>query len=93
MAHVLFLFLMTAFAQTLELEWKKLGIPILSVMTAGIEHLAHGKIGSHTPKMSKSKKRITYKILQCLYVDDSAFPFGTREDMQRGMELIHHHLA
>jgi hypothetical protein len=43
MAHVLFLFLMTAFAQTLELEWKKLGIPILSVMTAGIEHLPTGK--------------------------------------------------
>ena len=34
MAPVLFLFLMTAFAQTLELECKK----ILSVMTASDEH-------------------------------------------------------
>jgi len=50
-------------------------------MTAGDEHLVDGKICSHTPKMSKSKKLITYEILQCLYVDDSAFPFGTREDM------------
>jgi len=91
MAPVLFLFLMTAFAQTLELEWKTVGIPILSIMTASDEHLADGKICSHTPKMSKSKKLITYEILQCLYVDDGAFPFGTREDMQRGMELIHHH--
>ena len=93
MAPVLFLFLMTAFAQTLELEWKKSGIPILSVMTAGDEHLADGKICSHTSKMAKSKKLIAYEILQCLYVDDGAFPFGTREDMQRGMELIYHHFA
>jgi hypothetical protein len=47
---------MTAFAQTLELEWKKLDIPILSVMTAGDEHLADGKICSHTPKMVKHMK-------------------------------------
>jgi hypothetical protein len=93
MAPVLFLFLMTDFAQTLELEWKKLDIPILSVMTAGNEHLANGKICSHTPKMVKSKKLTTYEILQCLYVNDGAFPFGTREDMQRGMELIYHHFA
>jgi hypothetical protein len=84
---------MTAFAQTLELECKKLGIPILSVMTAGNKHLADGKICSHTPKMSKSKKLITYEILQCLYVDDGTFPFGTREDLQRGMESIYHHFA
>ncbi len=70
MAPVLFLFLMTAFAQTLELEWKKIGIPILSVMTAGNEHLADGKICSHPPKMVKSKKLTTYEILQCLYVND-----------------------
>jgi hypothetical protein len=93
MAPVLFLFLMTAFAQTLELEWKKIDIPILSVMTAGDEHLADGKICSHTPKMVKSKKLTTYEILQCLYVNDGAFPFDTREDMQRGMELIYHHFA
>ena len=63
MAPVLFLFLMTAFAQTLELEWKKSGIPILSVMTAGDEHLANEKICSHTPTMAKSKKLTTYEIL------------------------------
>ena len=55
MAPVLFLFIMTAFDQILELEWKTVGIPILSIMTAGNEHLADGTICSHTPKMSKSK--------------------------------------
>ena len=38
MVPVLFLFLMTAFAETLELVWKDHDIPILSVMTAADEH-------------------------------------------------------
>ncbi len=82
MAPILFLFLMTAFAKTLELEWRKLDIPILSVMTAADMHIAEGKICSHTPAMFKSKKLTAYEILQCLYADDAAFPFGTRKDLQ-----------
>jgi len=93
MAPVLFLFLMTAFAETLEIVWKDQGIPILSVMTAADEHLAEGKICSHTPAMFRSKKLAKYEILQCLYIDDCAFPFGTREDLQRGMELVYCHFA
>jgi hypothetical protein len=84
---------MTAFAETLEIVWKDQDVPILSVMTATDEHLAEGKICSHTPAMFRSKKLSSYEILQCLYVDDGAFPFGTREDLQHGMELIYHHFA
>ena len=73
MAPVLFLFLMTAFDEILEIVWKAKGIPILSVMTAADEHLAEGKICSHTPAMFRSKKLTRYEILQCLYVDDGAF--------------------
>ena len=93
MAPILFLFLMTAFAETLEIVWKDQDIPTLSVMTATDERLAEGKICSHTPAMFRSKNLSSYEILQCLYVDDGAFPFGTREDLQRGMELIYHHFA
>ena len=93
MGPVLFLFLMTASAKTLELVWKDQDIPILSVMTAAGEHLAEGEICSHTPAMFRSKKLATYGILQCLYNDDGAFSFGTREDLQRGMELVHCHFA
>jgi hypothetical protein len=93
MAPVLFLFLMTAFAETLELVWKQMDILILSVMMAANENLANGKICSHTPAKFKSKKLAEYEILQCLYVDDGAFPFGTREDLQGEMELMHHHFA
>ncbi len=93
MAPVLFLFLMTAFVKTLEFVWKERDIPILRVMTIANEHIAEGKIFSHTPAMFKSKKITAYEILQCLYVDDGAFPFETREDLQHGMELIFHHFT
>jgi hypothetical protein len=93
MAPVLFLFLMTAFAETLELVWKERDIPILRVMTTANEHIAEEKICSHTPTMFKSKKLTAYEILKCLYVDDGIFPFGTREDLQRGTELIFHHFT
>ena len=93
MAPVLFLFLMTAFAETLELVWKDHDIPILSVMAAADEHFEKEKICSHTPAMFRSKQLMAYGVLQCLYVDDGAFLFGTREDLRRGMELIYHHFA
>ena len=73
MAPVLFLFLMTAFVKTLELVWKERDIPILRVMTTANDHIAEGKICSHTPAMFKSKKLTMYEILQCLYEDDGAF--------------------
>jgi hypothetical protein len=93
MAPVLFLFLMTAFAETLEIIWREQAIPILKVMTASDDNLINGKICSHTPAMFTSKKLTAYKILQCLYVDDGAFPFGSREDLKRGMELVFHHFG
>jgi hypothetical protein len=39
MVPVLFLFLMTAFRETLKLVWKQTDIPILSVMTAADKNL------------------------------------------------------
>jgi hypothetical protein len=93
MAPVLFLFLMTAFAKTLELVWKQLKIPILSIMTAADENPANGKICSHIPARFRSKKLTAYKILQCLYADNGTFSFGTRADLQQGMELIYHNFA
>ena len=76
MAPVLFHFLVTAFAETLEKVWKHQGIPIITVMTAANNNLIDGKICNHTPAMFASKKLSAYEILQCLYVDDGAFPIG-----------------
>ena len=68
-------------------------IPIVTVMTAANNNLIDGQICSHTPVMFTSKNLPAYEILQCLYVDDGAFPFGTREDLINGMELIYQHFG
>ncbi len=93
MAPVLFLFLMTAFAETLEIDWREQAIPILKVMTASNDKLINGKICSRTPAMFTSKNLTAYEILQCIYVDDGAFPFGSRKYLTRDMELIFHHFG
>ncbi len=93
MAPVLFLFLMMAFAETLEIVWRQQEIPIVSVMVAKGDNMINGKICSHTLTMFKLTKLTGYKILQCLYVDDGAFLFGMRGDLQRGMDLIYHHFG
>jgi hypothetical protein len=73
MAPVLFLFLMIAFIETLEIVWREQEISILSVMMASDDNLINGKICSHTLAMFTSKKLTAYKILQCLYIDDGVF--------------------
>ena len=93
MVPVLFLFMMNAFAESLETEWKREEIPVLSVMTADINNIKGGQVCSHMPGMYKSRSLTSYKIYQCLYVDDGAFPFNSREDMIKGLNLIYHHFA
>jgi hypothetical protein len=93
MALVLFLFVVTAFAETLEIVWKQQGIPILNVMTTADDKLSKGRICSHAPAMFLSKSLNACEILQCLYIDDIGIPFGTQKDLQQGMELILHHFA
>jgi hypothetical protein len=93
MPPVLFLSLMTAFAETLEIAWKQQGILILNVMTTTDDKLSEGRICSHTPAMFSSSSLNAYEILQCLYIDDIGIPFGTQKDLQKGMELIFHHFS
>jgi hypothetical protein len=93
MALSLFLFLMTAFAETLELEWKREKIEIVTVMTAADNQIQEGQLCSHTPKMFCSKILSAYKIFQCLYKDNRAFPFDTRESLMRGMTLVYWHFG
>jgi hypothetical protein len=93
MAPVLFLFLMTAFAETRKILWKQQGIPILNVMTTADEKLSKGRICSHAPAMFSSKSLNAYDILQCLYINNIGIPFGMQKDLQQGMELIFHHFS
>ncbi len=62
-------------------------------MIAADDDIRKGQLCSHTPKMFRSKILSAYKIFQCLYVDDSAFPFDTRESLSRGMTLVYRNFA
>lgn len=95
MAPVLFLFLMPAFAETLEEEWKRHEIEVVTVETASSVDLEAGKgvIKSHTPDQYKSKHLTAFEIIQCLYVDDGAFIFSSRSEMSKGLELVYRHFA
>jgi len=95
MAPVLFLFLMSAFAETLEEEWKRHEIEVVTVGTTSSVDLEEGKgvIKSHAPDQYKSKHLTAFEIIQCLYVDDGAFIFSSRSEMSKGLELVYQHFA
>ncbi len=90
---ILFLFLMSAAAETLELEWKRADLEVLTIAHFPDNSPAFGCIWGHTPRMYNSRHLTSYKIYQLLYVDDSAFPFSTRPALIKWLSLIHSHLA
>ncbi len=93
MALVLFLFLMSAAAETLEPAWQQAGIEVLTVAHTPDDELDTGCVCGHTPCMYTSRKLTTYEIYQLLYVNDGAFPFPTRHALIKGLALVHSHLA
>ena len=91
MAPVLFLFLMSAFAETLEAEWKRARIGVCTVRSFVGSSLTSGKgkLRGHLPKEYLSRDLTAVEIFQCLYVDDGAFIINSRADMTRGLALLY----
>ena len=95
MAPVLFLFLVSAFAETLEAAWKQEQIGVCTVRSYIGSSLTSGKgkLRGHLPKEYLSRDLTAVDILQCLYVDDGAFIFNSRADMTRGLTLLCSHFG
>ena len=95
MAPVLFLFLMSAFAETLEVAWKEAGIDVCTVRSVTGTRLTagNGKIRGHSPKEYLAHDLTAIEIFQCLYVDDGAFIFSSRDNLTQGISLIHYHFV
>ena len=94
MAPVLFLFLMSAFAETLEAAWKQEQIGVCTVRSyvgSSLTLSGKGKLRGHRPKEYFSRELTAVEILQCLYVDDGAFIFNSKIDMIEGMKTINFH--
>jgi len=86
---------MSAFAETLEVAWKEAGIDVCIVRSVTGTRLTagNGKIQGHSPKEYLARDLTAVEIFQCLYVDDGAFIFSSRDNLIRGISLIHHHFA
>ncbi len=95
MAPVLFISIMSAFTETLEVEWKNARIMVCMVQSAIGEQLMNGegKLRGHLPKDYMSHSLTAAKILQCLYVGDGTFIFASRADLTKGLDLIYTHFG
>ena len=95
MAPVLFLFLMNAFAESLEAIWESKGLEKVGVVHASDEDFENGigNIRRHKKGQFQSSKLEELTVFQCLYVDDGAFPFNSREQLALGCEVIYDHFA
>jgi hypothetical protein len=75
MAPVLFLFLMSAAAKTLEVKWCKTGIAVLKVLHSSDNELESGCIRGHISCMYNSTRLTAFEIFLLLYINNGAFPF------------------
>jgi hypothetical protein len=88
MAPVLFVFLMQAFAETLEKKWKtEWNIKVPEYKFFKTTNTERGRLLSQNCKA----KGTAFDLFYLLYVDDGAFLFESKEDMARGANEIYDH--
>ena len=73
MAPVLFLFMVMAFAETLEKEWTKAGLSMITLQQRSHSPQDTCKLTGHKVKTFSQGNLLT--LFCVLYVDDGAFPF------------------
>ena len=88
---VLFLFIMMAFAETLEEEWVKNDLQMIKFKRQSNSPQSAGRITSHQRK--SFSHGTLFGIFCMLYVDDGAFAFPTRRELEIGANLVYHHFA
>jgi len=86
LSPVIFLFVMTAFAEILEKKWTLANIPRVEAEHAPLNKLHRGQLTGHT--RPKQKAGSTTNVTQVLFLDDSGFPFNSKDDATKGTKLI-----
>ena len=91
MAPVLFLFMVVAFAETLEKAWMKAG---LQMVTFRQHTHSPRNVGRFTDHKKNTFEQGTLLTLLCvLYVDYGAFTFEDCDQLTRGLSLICSHFT
>lgn len=87
MAPVLFLFVMQAFAETLEKNWKEWGLtaPEYKYMNRGTNF--QGRFFNQ----ATTAQGTVFDLFYLLFVDDGAFLFENKEQLAKGAELLYKH--
>jgi hypothetical protein len=89
MAGVLFLFLMTAFADLMEKKFAQAGILRPEMMRESDESFHKGQFIRHDiTKCRKSPTLISFIVDLAVYVDDTAAAFPSREQLEKGSRII-----
>ena len=89
MAPVLFLFMVMAFAETLEKDWTKSGLSMIKLQQRSHSPQDTGKLTRHKVKTFSQGNLLT--LFCVVYVDDGAFPVENRLQLELGLSLIHNH--
>ena len=90
-APVLFLFIIIAFAETLEKEWVKHDLHMIQFKRRSNSHHSAGRITSH---LAKTFSHGTFFEIFCMfYVNDGAFAFATWWEFEIGAYLVFTHFA
>ena len=50
-----------------------------------------GIIKIHTKYQYKSRKLVTFNVLRCILFDNGAFTFEAREQLNKGVQVMHNH--
>ena len=91
MAPVVFLFIIMGFAETLEREWTRNGLTPLQFQRHNNSPLSNGSITSH--KRRTFSEGTLFDMFCMLYVDDGAFSFPSRKEIELGSAVICRHFA
>ena len=89
MAPVLFLFMIMAFAETLAIEWKDMGLNMLLLRTRTNSPRDSGSLNCQLLKTFS--EGVLLDLFNVLYVDYGAFTFEDRKQLTLGAQLIFDH--
>ena len=88
-APVLLLFVMVAFAETIEKEWVRNDLKMIKLKQHSNSPQSSVRITSHPAKTFSNGT--LFEIFCMIYVDDGAFAFETRKNIEIGSNLVFQH--
>ena len=91
MAPVLFLFMVMAFAKTIEREWTRTGLNIITSQQRSHSPQDIGTLTGHKERTFPQGNLLT--LFCALYVDDGAAPFKDRRQLESVLSLIYNHFV